>query len=97
LTFNFRFDTITLSNERGNKNMKNTNEKTDRVMKGILSRVLSQELAHQKIWGEQEEREMGYNHNREAIIADIKTWMTANGIEFRADFYYDEIEKYNRN
>lgn len=56
------------------------------MMKSILSRVLSEEIAHQENWKHEEHG----NVNRDRIISEIKNFMEENGIEFRQDFYINE-------
>ena len=56
------------------------------MMKSILSRVLSEEIAHQENWKDEEHG----NVNRDRIISEIKNFMEENGIEFRQDFYINE-------
>ena len=62
------------------------------TMKGILSRVLLQEIAHQEIWAEKELERFGEPKiRREEIIAEIRKWMKDIGVEFRDDFYIQEF------
>lgn len=62
------------------------------TMKGILSRVLSQEIAHQEIWAQEELEKFGEPKiKREEIVAEIKKWMKDNDVEFRDDFYIQEF------
>jgi hypothetical protein len=65
------------------------------IIRGILGRILSQEIAHQEIWAKRE-IEQGFesdSNKRDTIIQDIRVWMIENGIEFREDFYYETIGK----
>lgn len=62
------------------------------VMNGILSRVLSQEIAHQEIWQQQEVERFGKEMTgRNNIIKEIQNFMIENDIPFRNDFYLDEF------
>lgn len=62
------------------------------LMKSILSRVLSQEIAHQEIWAEKELKRFGEPKiNREEINKEIRQFMKDNNIEFRQDFYIQEF------
>ena len=56
----------------------------DAFMKGILSRVLSEEIRNQEMWKE-DERKMGFpddRTHRDANIAHIKQFMEDNEIPF---------------
>lgn len=57
-------------------------------MQGILSRVLSQEIAKQEIWNK-EDIANGFP-TREGTIQEIKDFMEENNIKFRKDFYYEQ-------
>lgn len=62
----------------------------DNVMKGILSRVLSQELANQEKWQQKEVKEYGADlAERDEIKAIINKFMEENDIEFRTDYYFE--------
>ena len=58
----------------------------------ILSKVLSEELGRQEHWDQNDKK---YNHkypegfDRQAIINDIKEFMTENNIKFRSDYFSD--------
>lgn len=56
------------------------------IMKSILSRVLSEEIAHQENWKDEEPG----NVTRDRVISEIKNFMEENGIEFRQDYYLNE-------
>ena len=59
------------------------------VMKGILSRILSQEIAHQEQWQKDDIERFGEDiTKRDEIIEEIKSFMDENGIEFSDHFYY---------
>ena len=63
------------------------------MMKSILGRVLSQEIAHQENWKADDIRRFGEDKvNRDEIIAQVKDFMEENGIQFREDFYFDELK-----
>lgn len=60
----------------------------DEFMKGILSRVLSEEIAKQQKWADREERDFGMDRsNREDNVKRIQEFMDKNEIKFREDFY----------
>lgn len=62
------------------------------LMKSILGRVLSQEIAHQENWKADDIRRFGEDRvDRDEIIQQIKDFMEENGIQFREDFYFDEL------
>ena len=62
------------------------------MMKSILGRVLSQEIAHQENWKADDIRRFGEDRvDRDEIIAQVKDFMKENGIQFREDFYFDEL------
>ena len=62
------------------------------LMKGILGRVLSQEIAHQENWKKDDIERFGNDGtNRDMIIQQIKDFMEENEIQFREDFYFDEL------
>lgn len=62
------------------------------LMKGILGRVLSQEIAHQENWKKDDIERFGEDKvARDDIINKIKEFMKENDIEFREDFYFDEL------
>lgn len=59
----------------------------DEVMNQILSRVLSQEIANQENWA-QDDAERGLQTDRRTeIVTIIKDFMQENDIPFRADLY----------
>ena len=59
------------------------------LMKGILSRILSQEIAHQEQWQKDDIERFGEDiTKRDEIIEEIKSFMDENGIEFSSHFYY---------
>lgn len=61
------------------------------IMKGILSRLLSQEIANQERWQENEIKEFGKQQiDRDKIIKNIKDFMKENEIEF-SERCYDEV------
>lgn len=58
----------------------------------ILERVLSQELARQEVWL-QEDKAWGQRTNvREEAIKEIKAFMEQENIKFRQDYYQEEYE-----
>lgn len=57
------------------------------TMKAILSRLLSQDLAHQEIWGEEDAKMFGEHMNRKGIIQEIKQYMEKEDIKFSQDWY----------
>lgn len=67
------------------------------VVKSILGRVLSQEIAHQEIWKKQDTEKYGIDSDRDALIKEIKEWMQENDIAFNRGFYeqvlYEEFYK----
>lgn len=66
-------------------------EPSERV-KGILSRILSQEVAHQEIWRDKERARFGYDKiDRDGIIEEIKQYMMDNDIDFNNEFYIQEF------
>lgn len=62
------------------------------LIKGVLSRVLSEELAHQENW---KKDDASKHHagviDRDSIMEEIRTYMKENDIPFRDDFYYKEM------
>ena len=61
------------------------------IMKGILSRLLSQEIANQERWQQNEIKEFGKQQiDRDKIIKNIKNFMKENEIEF-SERCYDEV------
>lgn len=61
-------------------------------MKSILSRVLSQEVAHQEIWAKKEAEQFGKSVlDRDDIIKEIKAFMVENDIKFNGEFYLQEF------
>lgn len=63
------------------------------MMKGILARVLSQELAHQENWQADDMKRFGKDKmDRGYIIQEVKSFMEENGIQFREDFYWEELK-----
>lgn len=60
---------------------------TNEMMKAILSRLLSQEIARQEIWKKEAIEKWGTDKaGRDEIIKEIKAWMEQNEIEF--DYYW---------
>ena len=69
----------------------------DNFMRGILSRVLSEELANQVYWSQKELDEFDIPMvDRESNIKNIKKFMQDNDIEYRSDFYYDKLGQLRR-
>lgn len=62
------------------------------TMKGILGRVLSEEIAHQYNWQKDDIERFGDDRTgRDKIIEEIKQFMKDNDIEFREDFFFREV------
>ena len=60
------------------------------VMKSILSRVLSEEIAHQEQWEKQDIENFGKSMtDRKGIIKEIKDFMKDNDIKFNDYFYFN--------
>lgn len=60
------------------------------VMTAILSRVLSQEVAHQELWREQDIKRFGRDKvNRAEIISIIKDYMDEHEIMFNHIVYLE--------
>lgn len=65
---------------------------TNEMMKAILSRVLSQEIAHQEIWKKEAIEKWGTEKvDRDEIVKEIKSWMKQNKIKFNYDWYIREF------
>jgi hypothetical protein len=71
---------------------------TNEMMKAILSRVLSQEVAHQEIWKKEdierrddEASKKEVAKQRDEVIKVIKDWMKQNDIKFSLDWYMSEF------
>jgi hypothetical protein len=65
---------------------------TNEMMKAILSRVLSQEIAHQEIWKKEAIEKWGVEKvDRDKIVKEIKSWMEQNEIKFNYDWYIREF------
>ena len=71
---------------------------TNEMMKAILSRVLSQEVAHQEIWKKEdierrddEASKKDVAKQRDEVIKVIKDWMEQNDIKFSVDWYMSEF------
>ena len=63
----------------------------NKIMKGILSRLLSQEIANQERWQQDEIKKYGKQKlDRDKIIKNIKDFMKENEIEFSYDWYFTE-------
>lgn len=61
------------------------------IMKGILSRLLSQEIANQERWQQDEIKKYGKQQiDRDKIIKNIKDFMRENEIEF-SERCYDDV------
>lgn len=61
------------------------------IMKGILSRLLSQEIANQERWQQDEIKKFGKQQiDRDKIIKNIKDFMRENEIGF-SERCYDEV------
>lgn len=61
------------------------------IMKGILSRLLSQEIANQERWQQDEIKKYGKQQiDRDKIIKNIKDFMRENEIGF-SERCYDEV------
>ena len=56
------------------------------VINSVLSRVLSQEIALQEKWKENDIKMLG-NSERDKVISEILNFMKNENIEFRNDFY----------
>ena len=57
------------------------------TMNSILSRVLSQEIAHQERW-KKDDIAMGFSGtDRDEYIIEIKRFMESNKIPFNQDWY----------
>lgn len=66
----------------------------DKFIRGILSRVLSEELARQKYWAKKELAEFDMPPvDRERNIKSIYKFMQDNDIEYRSDFYNFKFEQ----
>ena len=64
----------------------------DDFMRSILSRVLSEELAQQKLWQQKELEQFGIDPaDRNTTISKIQQFMEDNDIEFRQDFYDNRL------
>lgn len=67
--------------------------KMDEFMKSILCRVLSEEIAHQEQWKENDIKLFGSEEkaketsDRDEWIKRIKEWMKENDIKFSYDHY----------
>ena len=60
------------------------------VMKSILSRVLSEEIAHQEQWEKQDIKNFGKSMtDRKGIVKEIKDFMNDNDIKFNDYFYFN--------
>ena len=57
------------------------------LMRGLLERVLSEELGRQAAWLQQDEENLIFIGNRENVMQEIKDFMKENDIRFRDDFY----------
>lgn len=57
------------------------------TMNSILSRVLSQEIARQEIWGKEDAEMFGEHMNRQPVIQEIKQFMADENISFNQDWY----------
>ena len=65
--------------------MKNQSER----MTVILSRILSEEVAHQELWKKSDIERFGEcTTDRDGIIEEIKQFMDDNGIPFNYDSYF---------
>lgn len=65
---------------------------TNEMMNDILSRILSQEIAHQEIWKKKDIEKWGTERlDRDEIVKKIKAWMEQNEIEFDYDWYIREF------
>lgn len=62
---------------------------TNEMMKAILSRVLSQEVARQEIWKKDDIEDV--TKQSDEIIKNIKDWMKHNDIKFSLDWYMGEF------
>lgn len=63
------------------------------MMTSILSRVLSEELAHQENWKAYEKTKGWDGHiNRDDIINEVKQFMDENNIPFAEHWYFNELE-----
>ena len=59
------------------------------TMKSILTRVLSQEIAHQEQWKKEDLERFGKNPiDRDKIVAEVKDFMKENNIDFSYDWYF---------
>ena len=66
----------------------------NKTVNSILSRALSEEIARQKKWKEEDIKQFGKCiTNRDDIIKDIKSFMVENEIEFRTDYYTAELHR----
>ncbi len=64
------------------------------VQRMILSRVLSQELGKQERWMRKEKEQFGTDgSDRKSLKKEIENFMEKEGIEFREDFYLEEVER----
>lgn len=64
------------------------------VQRMILSRVLSQELGKQERWMRKEKEQFGTDgSDRKSLKKEIENFMEEEGIEFREDFYLEEVER----
>lgn len=72
---------------------------TNEMMKAILSRVLSQEIAHQEKWKKEDVERQGDDiasreevaKQRDDFIKEIRDWMKKNDIKFSHDWYISEL------
>lgn len=65
----------------------------NKTMTAILERVLSEELGRQHAWREQDISNGFDGKDRDAVIADIKSFMKENSIDFTRSYFYDGYYK----
>lgn len=62
------------------------------MMRSILCRVLSQEVAHQEIWKKEDIEVFGTDRQKRGeIVEEIKEWMKQNDVDFNLEYYYNEF------
>ena len=67
--------------------MTNDSHEISEKMKGLLGRVLSEEIAKQEHWSVSDIATFGTDHGRAKTIDEIKDFMTTNDIAFSQEDY----------